>query len=89
MEQAHAVTKALVLHSEEALLIPMICAAEILICLLWMDMRRGDNGEDLKVNWSARGGETAGEVEGGGGEFERGELLWVACNSTKFFSSHS
>ena len=33
--------------------------------------------EDLKVNWSARGGETAGEVEGGGGE-ERGELLWVA-----------
>jgi len=31
----------------------------------------------LKVNWSARGGETAGEVEGGGGE-ERGELLWVA-----------
>ena len=47
------------------------------------------NGEDLKVNWSARGGETAGEVEGGGGEFERGELLWVACNSTKFFSSHS
>ena len=45
-------------------------------------MRGG--GEDLKVNWSARGGETAGEVEGGGGE-ERGELLWVACNNISFF----
>ena len=36
------------------------------------------------MNWSARGGETAGEVEGGGGE-ERGELLWVACNNISFF----
>ena len=43
-----------------------------------------DGGEDLKVNWSARGGETAGGVEGGGGE-ERGELLWVACNNIGFF----
>ena len=44
-----------------------------------MNMRRVVVVEDLKVNWSARGGETAGEVEGGGGE-ERGELLWVAWN---------
>ena len=45
--------------------------------LLLHEHEEGVMGEDLKVNWSARGGETAGEVEGGGGE-ERGELLWVA-----------
>ena len=47
--------------------------------LLLHEHEEGVMGEDLKVNWSARGGETAGEVEGGGGE-ERGELLWVAWN---------
>ena len=43
-----------------------------------VDEHEEREGWDLKVNWSARGGETAGEVEGGGGEDERGELLWVA-----------
>ena len=41
----------------------------------------------LKVNWSARGGDTAGEVEGGGGD-ESGELQWVAwtdCSVLRFW----
>ena len=72
VEQTHAVAKALVLHSAEdsyELLLSNTCV---------VDEHEERVGEDLKVNWSARGGETAGEVEGGGGEEERGELLWVA-----------
>ena len=81
VEETHAVTEALVLHSAEALLRPIGP-------MIWVQQNLCENmrggGEDLKVNWSARGGETAGEVEGGGGE-ERGELLWVACNNISFF----
>ena len=48
---------------------------KVLCCTLGWTSRTGagyDGRSDLKVNWSARGGETAGEVGGGGGE-ERGE----------------
>ena len=80
VEEPDTVAKAVVLHSGEKSVSLWGGFAHICLhqkCCCYMNMRRVVVVEDLKVNWSARGGETAGEVEGGGGE-ERGELLWVA-----------
>ena len=42
VEQAHAVTKALVLHSEEAFAETDDMCSRNINCMLWMNMRRGD-----------------------------------------------